>query len=145
MFKDETFNQNGLLSSKAISILKNKGLFSKSLDKKKATVVDEVLVESSVADLLSKEIKKSEENVVQGTIQNTLPSLPAQLLIDDFPNTETLNFLHDTVMSLQDKRLSGFGLMDTEDVLLEMALFDDLLMNRNKVAGGFLFWFSWGF
>lgn len=137
MFKDETFNQNGLLSSKAISILENKGLFSKNLDKKKATVVDEVLVESSVADLLSKEIKKSEENVVQGTIQNTLPSLPAQLLIDDFPNTETLNFLHDTVMNLQDKRLSGFGLMDTEDVLLEMALFDDLLMNRNKVAGGF--------
>lgn len=137
MFKDETFNQNGLLSSKAISILENKGLFSKNLDKKKATVVDEVLVESSVADLLSKEIKKSEENVVQGTIQNTLPSLPAQLLIDDFPNTETLNFLHDTVMNLQDKRLSGFGLMDTEDVLLEMALFDDLLKNRNKVAGGF--------
>lgn len=51
------------------------------------------------------------------------------------PNSEVLSFLQESILNLQDKPLCGYKLIYAEGVIVYMALFEVLLMNKNHDRG----------
>lgn len=133
MYDDANFtNNNGFLTAGSLEILDKKESVN-SLEVKVAPRSEGAVVVQPRVNMLDKEIGQS-SGASRQDMKDGIPIYGSSLDPKNGSRDEALKYIQESLMNMLDVPLQIEGFMDIEEVLIEMALLDDLGTKKQDSA-----------